>query len=68
MRLLVACEESQEVTTAFRNLGYEAYSCDIVPTHPEWHIQGDVLPLLEQHWDRLPALHILVKRRSKALV
>lgn len=54
MRLLVACEESQEVTTAFRNLGYEAYSCDIVPTagqHPEWHIQGDVLPLLEQHWD-----------------
>ena len=27
MRLLVACEESQEVTTAFRNLGYEAYLC-----------------------------------------
>lgn len=29
MKVLVACEESQVVTTAFRNLGYEAYSCDI---------------------------------------
>ena len=49
MRVLVACEESQRVCTAFRALGHEAYSCDIVECsggHPEWHIKGDVLPLI----------------------
>lgn len=46
MKVLVACEESQTVTKEFRALGYEAYSCDILPCsggHPEWHIQGDAL-------------------------
>lgn len=49
MRVLVACEESQEVTMAFRDLGHEAYSCDLIPCsggHPEWHIQSDVSKLL----------------------
>jgi hypothetical protein len=49
MRILVACEESQAVTKAFRARGHEAYSCDIIECsggHPEWHIQQDVLPLL----------------------
>lgn len=49
MRVLVACEESQRVCTAFRELGHEAYSCDLLPCsggHPEWHIQGDCLPML----------------------
>lgn len=49
MNVLVACEESQEVCKAFRALGHEAYSCDIQPCsggHPEWHILGDCLPLL----------------------
>ena len=49
MRVLVACEESQRVCIEFRKLGHEAYSCDIEPCsggHPEWHIQADVLPLL----------------------
>lgn len=49
MKVLVACEESQAVCTAFRELGHEAYSCDIQECsggHPEWHILGDVLPLL----------------------
>ena len=49
MRVLVACEESQEVCRAFRALGHEAYSCDIDPCsggHPEWHIQSDVLNVL----------------------
>ena len=49
MKVLVACEESQAVCVAFREKGHEAYSCDIIPCsgdHPEWHIQGDVLPLL----------------------
>lgn len=49
MKVLVACEESQAVTIEFRKLGHEAYSCDIEPCsggHPEWHIQGDVIPIL----------------------
>lgn len=49
MKVLVACEESQRVCIAFRKRGHIAYSCDIKPCsggHPEWHIQGDVLPLI----------------------
>ncbi len=50
MKVLVACEESQRVCMEFRGLGHEAYSCDTQPCsggHPEWHIQADVLPLLD---------------------
>lgn len=46
MKVLVACEESQEVCKAFRALGHEAYSCDLQEPsggHPEWHILGDAL-------------------------
>ena len=49
MNVLVACEESQRVCIAFRERGHRAFSCDILECsggHPEWHIQGDVLPLL----------------------
>lgn len=49
MKVLVACEESQRVCTAFRKRGYEAYSADIQEPsggHQEWHILGDVLPLI----------------------
>lgn len=49
MKVLVACEESQRVCTAFRDRGHEAYSCDILDPsggHPEWHIKGNVLPLI----------------------
>lgn len=49
MRVLIACEESQRVCTAFRQRGHEAYSCDLIDCsggHPEWHIKQDVLPLL----------------------
>jgi hypothetical protein len=58
MKVLVACEESQRVCIAFREKGHEAYSCDIIDCsggHPEWHIQGDVLPLLNQGWDMIIA-------------
>lgn len=50
MKILVACEESQRVCSAFRSKGHEAYSCDIIEPsggHPEWHIKGDALPLLD---------------------
>ena len=50
MKVLIACEESQEVCKAFRALGHEAYSCDIQEPsggHPEWHILGDALKAIE---------------------
>ena len=50
MKVLVACEESQAVCSAFRVRGHEAYSCDIQEPsggHPEWHILGDALLALE---------------------
>lgn len=50
MRVLVACEESQRVTTAFRKRGHLAFSCDIKDCsggHPEWHIKGDVIEHLK---------------------
>ena len=49
MNVLVACEESQAVCKAFRERGHRAFSADIQECsggHPEWHIQGDVLPLI----------------------
>ncbi len=49
MKVLVACEESQAVTKELRRLGHEAYSCDIIECsggHPEWHIKGDALEIL----------------------
>lgn len=49
MNVLIACEESQRVCEAFRAKGHTTYSCDIEKCggeHPEWHINGDVLPLL----------------------
>ena len=47
--MLVACEESQTVCLAFRALGHESYSCDILYCsggHPEWHILGDALNVI----------------------
>ena len=58
MKILVACEESQTVTTELRKLGHEAYSCDIQECsggHPEWHLQCDALELLKMRWDMVIA-------------
>lgn len=58
MKILVACEESQEVTKEFRKKGHEAYSCDIIECsggHPEWHLQVDALELLKMDWDMILA-------------
>jgi len=51
MKVLVACEESQEVCKAFRALGHEAYSCDLQECsggHPEWHVVGDCRHLITE--------------------
>ncbi len=57
MKVLIACEFSQVVTKAFRDIGHEAYSCDILPTqgNSEWHIQDDVLNHLNDGWDMIIA-------------
>lgn len=58
LKVLIACEESQTVCKEFRNLGHEAYSCDILDCsggHPEWHIKGDVLAELNKGWDLIIA-------------
>ena len=54
MNILVACEESQAVTIELRELGHNAFSCDILECsggHPEWHIKQDVLSLLNPNED-----------------
>jgi len=55
MRVLIACEESQVVTIAFRERGHEAYSCDILDCsggHPEWHIKDDAIKVAYSgNWD-----------------
>tara|TARA_R110000823_G_scaffold312040_1_gene438451 strand:+ start:385 stop:1008 length:624 start_codon:yes stop_codon:yes gene_type:complete len=58
MKILVACEESQSVTTELRAIGHDAYSCDILPASgklPEYHLQQDVIPLLRKQWDMVIA-------------
>lgn len=47
--VLIACECSQTECMAWRNAGYEAFSCDIQSCHgphPEWHLCCDVLDVL----------------------
>lgn len=54
MRILVACEFSGIVRDAFIRRGFDAVSCDLLPTEaPGPHIQGDVLAILDQGWDAL---------------
>lgn len=57
MRILVACEYSGRVREAFRKLGHDAWSCDLLPSddNSEFHIQGDVLELLDKGWDMMIA-------------
>lgn len=55
MKILIACEESQEVCKAFRAKGHEAYSCDLQEcsgSHPEWHIKDDCRKAINsKKWD-----------------
>lgn len=73
MKVLVACEESQRVCTAFRERGHEAYSCDIIECsggHPEWHIMQDVLPLLNGFcgFDTMDGVHHYIERRWDLII
>jgi len=57
VRILVACEFSSVVRDPFRARGHDAWSCDLLPTEgdPQYHIQGDVLEVLDQGWDLMIA-------------
>lgn len=57
MKVLIACEYSGRVRQAFRDRGHDAWSCDLLPSedNSEWHIQGDVIPLLQMKWDLIIA-------------
>lgn len=66
MRILIACEFSGKVREAFRKKGHDVWSCDLLPSddNSPYHIQGDVVPLLNQGWDMMiahpPCTHLAV--------
>lgn len=66
MRVLVACEYSGEVRRAFRELGHEAWSCDLLPADDgsPHHYQGDVFDIIKAGWDLMiafpPCTHLAV--------
>lgn len=66
MRVLVACEYSGKVREAFRKLGHDAWSCDILPSddNSPYHYQCDVLTILDKNWDLMiahpPCTHLAV--------
>lgn len=57
MRVLVACEYSGRVRQAFRDLGHDAWSCDLLQSedNSQHHIIGDVVELLNDGWDLMIA-------------
>ena len=57
MKVIVGCERSQIVTKAFRKIGHEAYSCDILPCEGEWHFQEDLLKHLKNNSYDLGIFH-----------
>lgn len=65
MKVLVACEFSGTVRTAFERLGHNAWSCDLLDTEiPGKHHKGNVLEILDQGWDLMvahpPCTHLAV--------
>jgi len=79
LKVLVACECSGIVRNAFRDLGHDAWSCDIKPTESltgndphcgngEYHIQDDVMNHLDENWDLMighPPCTFMCRNRSK---
>jgi hypothetical protein len=52
MRVLIGCESSGIVRDAFRALGHDAWSCDVLPSEDmRFHLQCDVRQVLPQGWD-----------------
>ena len=64
-KVLIACEYSGTVRDAFTRRGFDAWSCDLLPSEtPGQHIQGDVLEVLNRGWDLIiahpPCTHLAV--------
>ena len=57
MKVLVACEYSGRVRQAFRALGHNAWSCDLLPSEDDskHHCVGDVLDIIDGNWDLMIA-------------
>ena len=65
MKVLVACEYSGSVRDAFKALGHDATSCDLLPTDvPGKHHQGDMFEIINDGWDLMvahpPCTHLAV--------
>ena len=66
MKVLIACEFSGVVRSAFRAQGHDAWSCDLLPTEDGsvFHIQEDVYKHLGWGWDLMiahpPCTHLAV--------
>ena len=66
MKILAGCEYSGRVRNAFRALGHDAWSCDLLPSEDNspFHIQGDVLEVIKDGWDLAlffpPCTHLAV--------
>jgi site-specific DNA-cytosine methylase len=66
VNVLVACEFSGVVREAFRNIGHNAWSCDLLDAddNSEFHLKGNVLEYLEDSWDLMiahpPCTHLAV--------
>lgn len=60
MKILIGCEESQAICKAFRERGFEAYSCDLLPCsggHHEWHFQMDLFEAVKKEKWTLGVFH-----------
>lgn len=58
VNVLIACEYSARVRDAFRSVGHNAWSVDVLPTRgdPRWHFQDDALKVAREYaWDMLIA-------------
>jgi hypothetical protein len=66
MKILIGCEFSGIVREAFRMIGHDAWSCDVISPEDgsQYHIQGDVLRVLDDKWDLAvfhpPCTHLAV--------
>jgi hypothetical protein len=57
MKILIACEESDEVRSRFEKLGFDAWSCDLQENrNPKAkHYKGDVFDIIKEGWDAMVA-------------
>ena len=68
MKILIGCEESGRVREAFRGVGHDAWSCDLLPcteNPSKYHIQDDLIKVIKsEKWDMIiafpPCTHLAI--------